>query len=408
MTRRLRTALLLAVVVTLVLGTAAAAATHRGDDAPGCWGAIANPMHQGDELYTALFFAGPPNPNSLPLYTRQPLNADRLDWSDDADIELALSQMVEVGLNTIKLSYWGHEGETDLWSPAWLFSQTRWPEDEGEGPYSEEEQTALARHFFDHANRQGLLVGPMLEVSPAFPFWAQFPDDLDELVRRSSWLLTHFGEEPNWLRVYDQNGAPRHVIWLIETITVRQMDPEVFAAGFTEAAARIEDETGYTVGFIIDPTPLPPFGSHLGPEPDAIRATDAVLAINPFNIGSEGVGEPRPHEEVTEMERIRYARSILREWRASGVPLIAPIIPGYDAHIVFPGSEQYGFNEKWLRLQKNLVVAHETAGISIDTWNGWTEAYAIPPSVEDGDVHMEWATDVIEAVNRKGRKSPRC
>jgi hypothetical protein len=340
----------------------------------------------------------------LPLYTRQPLTPEP-DWADPDEVVRLLEEMRDVGLNTIKLSYWGHEGETDMWSPAWLFSQSRWPGHPGEGDYTEEEQIALAREFFDLAYQQDLLIGPMHEVSPAFPFWAQFPHDLDELVSRAEWLLTHFGDHPAWLRMYDQAGEPRHVMWLIESITVGEIDPVTFAGGFDEAAAELETRTGYEVGFVIDPTPLPAFGSHEGPEPEAIAATDAVLAINPFNIAATGVGEPRPQDEISEIERIRYARGILREWRTSGVPLIAPILPGYDAHIVFPDHGVYGFNDRWLRHQRQLAVAHETAGLSIDTWNGWTEAYAIPPSVEDGDRLMRWATDVVEAVNRKGARS---
>lgn len=35
------------------------------------WGRIANPIRHGQTVISALYFAGPPNPNSLPLYTRR-------------------------------------------------------------------------------------------------------------------------------------------------------------------------------------------------------------------------------------------------------------------------------------------------------------------------------------------------
>ena len=38
------------------------------------------------------------------LYTRHPLDADRLDWSSEADIAFAVAQVTKPGLNTIKLS----------------------------------------------------------------------------------------------------------------------------------------------------------------------------------------------------------------------------------------------------------------------------------------------------------------
>lgn len=156
---------------------------------------IVNSLHHGERLLSALFFAGPPNPGSLPLYTRHPQATGK--ETGDGGMDGALAQMASVGLNTVKLSYWGHDGETDSSAPAWLFSQTRWPGDLKAGPYTEAEQVALARHFFALARRHGLLVAPMLEVGPRFPFYADFPSNLDPLVGRASWLLKHFGDEPN-------------------------------------------------------------------------------------------------------------------------------------------------------------------------------------------------------------------
>ncbi len=364
------------------------------------WGRIANESHRGQRILTGLFFAGPPNPNSLPLYTRHPLDADRLDWSDASDIRFALEQFASTGLNTLKLSYWGHEGETDQWSPAWMFSRQRWPGD-GDGTYTEEEQVARGRQLFQAAHKQDLLVAPMLEVSPAFKFWEEFPANLDGLVERASWLLENFGDAPNYLRVHDREGRRRHVVWLIESIHVGPVDPQEFAAAFDRAAALVRERTGHWVGFIIDPTPLPPYGTHDGPDPAALRTTTSILGINPFNITSQGPGAPKPPDEITEGERLAYARDIMTAWSTSGMPFIAPAIPGYDAHIVFPGSGIYGFNPSWRQRQTELAVEFATAGLSIDTWNGWTEGYAIPPSRQDGDVHLKWVRATVKALRRK-------
>ena len=374
----------------------------------GTWGSIANPSHQNQRILGGLFFAGPPNPRSLPLYTRHPRHPERLDWSDDADIETALRQMTAVGLNTIKLSYWGHEGETDRWSPAWLFSQTRWPGDPRKDsgvPYTEAEQVTLARRFFRKARAGGLLVAPMLEVSPKFEFWREFPGNTDNLVARSAWLLKHFGAEPNWLRVYDRDGRPRHAVWLIETIHGGPVEPAAFAAAFDTAARRLRERTKYTVGFILNPTPLPAYGSQAGPEPAALRRHASVLAVNPANTTAQGIVFKESQTQITEEERLQYAETVLKRWSGSGIPMIAPIIPGYDAHIVFPKNGVYGFNPRWRRRQQELAVRYETAGLSIETWNGWTEGYAIPPSVEDGDTHMQWVRQVVAGLRAKWRRS---
>jgi hypothetical protein len=373
--------------------TQAARPTHT-------WGRIANGGHRDERVLSGLFFAGPPNPNSLRLYTRHPLAPERLDWSDESDILFSLGQFGSAGLNTLKLSYFGHQGETDAFAPAWLFSQRRWPGD-GDGIYTEAEQVTRGLQLFHAAAELDLLVAPMLEVGPSFfPFFAQFPDDLDELVDRAAWLLGNFGRAHNYLRLYDRTGEPRHVVWLIESIHLGDVDPREFAAGFDRAAERLHDQLGYRVGFVIDPTPLPAYGSHVGPDPVALQTTSSLLAINPFNITSQGPGAPKPQDQITEDERLAYARSILTTWSGSGIPLIAPVIPGYDAHIVFPGTGVYGFNPDWRLRQQQLALEFATDGLAVDTWNGWTEGYAIPPSEEDGDVHLDWLRGTVADLSR--------
>ncbi len=312
------------------------------------------------------------------------------------DGQLAL--LASAGLNTVKLSYWGHDGETDSSAPAWLFSRTRWPGDTKPGPYAEAEQVALARHFFALARAHGLLVAPMLEVGPRFPFYADFPANLDPLAQRAGWLLKNFGDEPNWLRVTDRDGRPRHALWLLETIHGGAIAPETFAQGFGTAAARLKQETGYDVGFLLDPVPLSAYGPEAGPDPEALRHQASVLAINPYNITAQGVTYKADQGAITEEERRQHAESVLRHWADSGIPLIAPVLPGYDAHLVFPGLPVYGFSASWRQRQEALALRYQTDGLSIDTWNGWTEGYAIPPSIEQGDVNLEWVKEAVKAI----------
>lgn len=385
--------------VPFVSGAWASGSTSPGNSAP-VWGRVANDSRRGQRILSGLFFGGPPNPHSLPLYTRHPLAAQKLDWTDQSDIRFALRQFASTGLNTIKLSYFGHQGETDQWAPAWLFSQQRWPGD-GAGVYTEVEQIERGRHLFNAAAELDLLVAPLVEVSPAFRFWAEFPFNLEGLVKRAAWLLRNFGDSPNYLRVFDSQGQPRHLMWLIESIHVGPVDPLEFAAGFDRAAQLLYEQTGYRVGWCLDPTPLPAYGSHDGPDPAALRDTPSVLAINPFNITSQGLGAFKDQDQITEDERLAYARSIMTTWSGSGIPLIAPVIPGYDAHIVFPGSGIYGFNPDWRLRQRQLVVDFATAGLSVDTWNGYTEGYAIPPTEEDGDTHLEWIHGTIAALRER-------
>ncbi len=43
-------------------------------------------------------------------------------------------------------------------------------------------------------------------------------------------------------------------------------------------------------------------------------------------------------------------------------------------------------------------MRYETDGLSVDIWNGWTEGYAIPPSVEDGNANLDWVKETVKAV----------
>jgi hypothetical protein len=366
----------------------------------GTWGRIANESHRDQRVYTGLFFGGPHNPNSVPLFTRHPLDADRLDWTSTADIRFALQRLVDLGLNTITLSYFGHEGDTDAFAPTWLFSRTRWPHEGRPGNYTEAEQIARVRQLFAVAREMGLLVAPLLEVTPNNRFFDYFPGNLDELLERAGWLLKHFGDEPNFLRGFDRAGKVRHVLWQIEAIHLGQVDALDFAGGFDKAAQLLYERTGHPVGWWLDPTPLPPFGSHAGPEPAALLTASSVLAINPFNITSQGPGASEPEERITPEERLAYARRITETWAPSGIPYIAPLLPGYDAHIVFPHLATYGFTADWLRRQQELAVANGNAGVSFDTLNGFTEGYNVYPTEEDGDTVTRWARESVTAHRR--------
>lgn len=363
----------------------------------GTWGRIANGSHREQRVYTGLFFGGPHNPNSVPLFTRHPLDADRLDWTNEADIRFALRQLVDLGLNTVTLSYFGHEGDTDAFAPTWLFSRTHWPHEGRPGTYTEAEQIARARQLFTVAREMGLLVAPLLEVTPNNRFFEYFPGNLDVLLKRAGWLLKHFGDEPNFLRVFGRNGKARHVLWQIEAIHLGPVNAAEFAAGFDTAADRLYERTGHLPGWWLDPTPLPPFGSHVGPEPAALRTTSSVLAINPFNITSQGPGAPEPEEAITPEERTAYARRITETWANSGIPYMAPLLPGYDAHIVFPHLATYGFTADWLVQQRKLAVESGGSGLSFDTLNGFTEGYNVYPTEEDGDTITRWARETVAA-----------
>jgi hypothetical protein len=276
-----------------------------------------------------------------------------------------------------------------------LFSQQDWT-----NPsvlLSETEIIAKTNHFFNKSLDNQLLFAPMLEVSSAFPFYSEFPSNLSNMVSRIYWLVSNFAHHSNWLRMYDQNGEERIAIFLIETIHLGTINPIDFAQGFVSVASQIELLTEEKIGFIIDPTPLPPYGSTEGPDPTILESTECILAVNPFNICSQGLTLPG-RTGLSETDRLDYAESVVAYWSNSTIPFITPFLPGYNAHIVFPDADIYGFSDTWLNSQKNRLLQYPNQGVSFDCWNGYSEGYAIVPTVEDGMRIYNWAVSIISGL----------
>lgn len=336
------------------------------------WGNIANPELSGQLTKGVFFFAGPPNPNSIPLYTRNPIDASSFNWTTDAEIDRVFDSIQQSGANVIKLSWWGTGTEYQQSAPTF-------------------NNVTVNNQVFAKAKTRNIMVAPLIEVSPAFKFYEDFPTNTSILESHIKHLLTEYGQSSNWLKMYDKTGQERKVIWLIETIHLGAVDKTQFATAFDTVARKIETETGHQIGFIIDPTPLPPNGSYEGPDPTALLTTESLLAINPFNITSDG---------NTEQERLEKAEEILRQWNVSGIPLIASIIPGYDDHIVRPPGQIYGDSASWRTSVENLAKRYQTAGITLDIWNGFTEGYAFAPTTQNQSENYNMAKRVFDYLTQ--------
>lgn len=134
------------------------------------------------------------------------------------------------------------------------------------------------------------------------------------------------------------------------------------------------------------------------PDPNALSQTQSILAINPFNITSQGASG-QPESTISEGDRLAYAESVVKKWSSSHLPFITPLLPGYDAHLVFPSLGRYGFTGSWLNNQKSKLLFYPHKGVSFDVWNGYTEGYTIVPTTEDGDRIYVWAKDIIALEN---------
>ncbi len=156
-----------------------------------------------------------------------------------------------------------------------------------------------------------------------------------------------------------------------------------FAAGFDWAADRVYATRGVRVGFTLDVLPAGSFvaGSFkasadvTGP---LLAQSASVLAVQCFI--------PEIHSGITtgEADLWLWKAGFSGGWIDSGIPFILDVSPGYDAHVVFPGSPVWGNNRLWRDYQTVLALLADADGITFNSWNGYTEGMAAMETAQYG------------------------
>lgn len=387
-------------------------------------GTLANPGFEGQPMKSVYFFAGEwrfpglafydgpipgvrvtPASNNC-VYTIFPSDGqNHLGWSERQEKrEHAVNLMLAAGVNAVTMSYWGPPN-TDRWA-FWAPMQTA---------------TAAHDELFDAAVGKPMLITPSIESSiatlglqregcahdfgpvgqsPGFDFLEVFPGTADNpapaLVEQIVDLVNRYLLSPanpawreKWAQMYDREGNPRYAISLIH---VGSNQPDVtddtFARGFTWVADRVYRETGIHVGFTLDALPtehnarFKPTPTHTGP---LLAEQPAVLAIQPFNpevfTGRCQVGEDCDAVlgSAQLLDLVDWKQRFVSSWVNTGIPVMLDVSPGYDARRVFPDGPRYGNNDAWRSGQANLLSLG-VRGLTANTWNGYTEGYAVVPS----------------------------
>jgi hypothetical protein len=396
-------------------------------------GTLANPGFEGQSVKSVFFFAGEwrsarfaPNPfyeGAVPGVLVRPASNDcfytlfpvdgwvHLGWSDNIGgqkREHALNLMLAAGVNVVNMSYWGPPN-TDRWA-FWAPMQSA---------------TGANDELFDAAVGKPLLIIPYIEDgaptlddqqhscgdtgpegrSPGYEFLQAFPGTVEnpapQLVEQIIDLVERYLLNPRnaawrgkWAQMYDRDQTRRYVISLIHVGSSQPgVTDETFAQGFTWVADRVYAETGVRVGFTLDAlppehkAPFRPTPARTGP---LLAQQAAVLAIQLFNPevftgrcpAADGC-DASSGSPPKLMELLTWKRDFVSSWIATGIPVIADVSPGYDARKVFAGSRQYGNNAAWREGQAALL-ALDVRGLTGNTWNGYTEGYAIVPSCTAG------------------------
>jgi hypothetical protein len=370
----------------------------------GIRGRLANPGFENQRIKTTLFFAGQARDGStrydcaagsnLGLFTVNPLDPRHLQWSDsEANRGFALGLMTAAGLNTVSMSSWGED---------FLPCNAGWAP-------SAPMQTAAGAHdeLFTAAADANLLILPFLEGRGDWTLRGEFPIDAagrtaPGAVSQILNLIDRYLKNPNhpewarrWTQVYDREARPRYALAIIHAASDRlgPAGDAAFAAGFDLLADEVLRLSGVRVGFLLDP--LPPASNAPGvfkPSPErtgpALAETLSVLGIQAF-IPEIWITVP-----AADPQRIAWKRDFSRRWSETGIPFLMDVSPGYDAHIVFPGSVYYGFTAEWRDALTDMAADFGEDGMVFNSWNGYTEGMAAVPTREFGDAVYRWLQEM--------------
>jgi hypothetical protein len=378
----------------------------------GIWGRLANPGFENQRIKTTLFFAGQARdgstrydcaaPSNLGLFTVHPVDPRHLQWSESADNrKFALGLMAAAGLNTVSMSSWGED---------FLPCSTGWAP-------SAPMQTAPGAHdeLFSAAEGAGLFILPFLEGRGDWSLRGEFPTDAGGrpapgAVSQILNLIDRYLKNPDhpewaarWAQVYDREARLRYALVFIHAASDRlgPAGDAAFAAGFDLLADEVFRLSGVRVGFLLDPLPpasnapgvFKPSPEHTGPP---LAESASVLGIQAF-IPEIWITGP-----ATDAQRIAWKRDFSRRWSETGLPFLMDVSPGYDAHIVFPGSVYYGFTAEWRDALAEMAAEYGDDGLAFNSWNGYTEGMAAVPIREYSDVFFRWLQGMAARVYSQG------
>jgi hypothetical protein len=274
------------------------------------------------------------------------------------------------------------------------------------------------------------------EFPPAHPAHCSLTHQIEDLVQRYLRAPLNKNWSDRWLELYDQQGVPRRAIYIIQVWSSDESlqsdgngrysaeQHSRFADGFDAVAEAVFEATKERVGFVLDALcqPIPPGGQPVQQKyypvsfypscnPDAafaLSGQQSLLAVGAF-IPENTIFAGHP-----ESERVDLKRNYLTNWAATGVPIIMDLTIGYDGHLVFqPGPHQpsgiWGNNASWqtelLRMKPDTFT-----GVTFNTWNGYTEGYAVVPTTEFRESAFRWVQrvtrhwfDVIPGLAFPGR-----
>jgi hypothetical protein len=319
-----------------------------------------------------------------------------------------MDRMVQAHVNTVVLSYWSNMPQ---WSPMQIDATT-------------------IPGVPDAVQGRPLVILPTIEGGfdsqhPEIPHWEfshEFPGSATGLICRIGDLVELFDGKMNlWARLYDRAGDPRYAVHILHVGSqASNTTDQQFAQAFDKVATKVADQYGILIGFTLDPIGGLPYSPNPRSAGTLFESTASVLAIQGYICevfsglirNGPPCSDPDWHnchpvdnnKPLAHLEALAdWKRATLQDWVGSGVPVILDVSNGFDGRIVWAkdGAGFWGDNleytydhwRNWLSELKGKGVK----GITVNTWNGYTEGYATVPSVEHGDTVYNWLVDLLES-----------
>jgi uncharacterized protein with LGFP repeats len=265
---------------------------------------------------------------------------------------------------------------------------------------------------------------PHWEFSSEFPITPGGFELAPGLVQRIGQMVELFRGQMNlWAKMYDRDGYPRYAVHLLHVCSdlIDQDAPgadDMFAHAFDTVAADVKVRFKIPVGFTLDVIGR----RHYSPQPRAAGAalerTASVLAVQGYasevfsglvktgpSCSEDDWHRCHPHDNnVDNLEPLaNWKRAAIRDWVDTGVPVILDVSNGFDGRIVWreapEGAGFWGDNldytddrwRNWMSQLKGVGIK----GITVNTWNGYTEGYSAVASREHGWTVYNWLTDLL-------------
>lgn len=393
----------------------------QSDPVPAEWrGLLASAGLEAQPVKGAYFFPGERGGNAW-MYTTHPQDKRDEHWNSDPSIRSwVMDRMAQAHINTVVMSYWSNMPQ---WSPM------------------EIDPTTLSG-VLDAVQGNPLVVMPAIEGGydpdyPEIPHWEfskEFPYRPDDkqvapgLVDRIGQLVQLFDGRMNlWARMYDRDGNARYAVHLLHVSSDvisqelnRDDDDQEFAKAFDKVAQEVQNRYQISVGFTLDTIGGRRYSAYPREAGAALERTSSVLAVQGFasevfsglvkngpRCFADDWRQCQPHDNnVDNIERLaNWKQAAVRDWVATGEPVILDVSNGFDGRIVWSKAEHgagfWGDNlnytdDRWRNWMSQLK-GQGIKGITFNTWNGYTEGYAAVPSVEHGFTVYNWLTDLLEA-----------